>query len=138
MGKKWKPRVSGILLIIIGAGIPLCSVVFTILCAIPPAAYAQTVVLTIPLIIIAVWILPLYGGINALRRKNWRSALVGCIAGFFYILLPSLFLRTASVWTKWGNAQDSALTVSFYVLLLIPLLAIPTLVLIIMSKNEFE
>jgi len=134
--KIWKPTVSGILLIVIGAGIPLCSVVFTILGVY--AKFEQTVVLTIPLIIIVVWILPLWGGINALQRKNWRSALTSCITGFCYMLLFSLFLRTASVWTRWGNALESALTVSFYLLLLIPFLAIPTLILIIMSKKEFE
>jgi len=136
VSKTWKPKVAGRILITIGAGIPLLALIVTFPVYglfYPSDQYLFT---TGPVIILAVWLLPLVGGIYALQRRKWGLALAGSITALCYIVPFALVLvRLIKI-----SSQSSFLPmiVLFCLLLLITLLAIPATTFIIMSKNEFE
>jgi hypothetical protein len=139
MGTTWKPKAAGIILITIGIGIPLLPLVITIVYMLfyPPEQYAF---FTLPFIILALWVLTLAGGICALRRKKLRLVLAGSITAILYIV-PFLFLSVNLIMDYAIRKYDAnflPMTISFCLLLLITLPAIPATVFIVMSKKEFE
>ena len=138
--KTWRPIVAGRILITIGIGIPLLALIVTFPVYglfYPSDQYFFT---TGPVIILAVWVLPLLGGIYALRRRKWGLALAGSITALCYIV-PFAYISVNLIrnWI-WGHESLSMLpmTILFCLLLLITLAAIPATVFIAMSKNEFE
>jgi hypothetical protein len=135
----WKPKVAGIILIIIGIGIPLLPLVVTIVYMLfyPPEQYAF---FTLPFIILALWALPLAGGIYALRRKKLRLALAGSITAILYIV-PSVVLSANLIMDYVIRRYDAdflPMIILFCLLLLITLPAIPATVFIAVSRKEFE
>ena len=87
MEKTWKPKVAGIILITIGVGIPLLALIVTFPVYglfYPSDQYLFT---TGPVIILAVWVFPLIGGIFALRKRKWGLALAGSIVSIV-VLFP--------------------------------------------------
>ena len=88
----WKPIVGGILSIVSGA-------VFTVACLLILRASweeAPTLALANALVLILIGgILPIVGGIFALKRKRWKLALagsIGAIIGFVFSGVPALVL----------------------------------------------
>ena len=139
MEKTWKPKAAGIILIIIGVGIPLLALIATIVYTLfyPPDQYAF---FTLPFIVLALWVLPLAGGIYALKRKKWKLVLTGSITAILYIvpfLLLSVNLIADYVMRKY-DADFLPMIILFCLLLLITLPAIPATVFIALSKKEFE
>ena len=139
MENTWKPKVAGIILITIGIGIPLLPLVITIVYMLfyPPEQY---LFFTLPFIILALWVLPLAGGIYALRRKKLRLVLAGSITAILYIV-PFLLLSvnlTMDYAIRKYDVNFLPMIVLFCLLLLITLPAIPATVFIALSKKEFE
>jgi hypothetical protein len=139
MEKTWKPKVAGIILITVGIGIPLLALIVTFPVYglfYPSDQYAF---FTGPFIILAVWVLPLAGGIYALRRKKWRLALSGSITALCYIVpFAILSVNLIRNVTKYQEPDFLPMAILFCILLLITLLAIPATVFMAMSKKEFE
>ena len=139
METTWKPKVAGIMLMTIGVGIPLLPFVVTIVYILfyPPEQYFF---FTLPFIILALWVIPLAGGIYALRRKKWGLALAGSITALLYIV-PFVLLSanlTMDYMIRKYDADFLPMIILFCVLLLTTLLAIPATVCIAMAKKEFE
>jgi len=134
MEKIWKPKVAGIILITIGAGIPLLALVVTFPVYglfYPSDQYAF---FTLPFIILAVWLLPLAGGIYALRRRKWKLALAGSITALCYIV-PFAVLSVNLI--RYYESIMLPMIILFCLFLLITLAAIPATVFIVTSKSAF-
>ena len=131
----WKLKVAGIILVIIGAGIPLLAFIVTFVVYgifYPPEQYLFT---TGPVMILAVWLLPLIGGIYALRRMKWKLVLAGCISAISYIG-PCTYIAVNMI--RYYDSLMLPMIVLFCLLVLITLLAIPATVFIALSKKEFN
>jgi hypothetical protein len=136
MNKTWRPKVAGRILITIGVGIPLLALIVTFPVYglfYPSDQYLFT---TGPVIVLAVWVLPLVGGIYAMRRKKWRLALAGSIIAICYIVPFAILL--VDLIGKISQSSFLPMIILFCLLLLITLAAIPATVFIVTSKSEFE
>ena len=136
--KTWKPKVAGRILITIGVGIPLLALIVTLVYRLfyPPDQYFFA---TLPFIILALWVLPLAGGVYALRRKKWKLVLAGSITAFCYIAPFSILsVNLTRDMIKYHELDSLPLVILFCLLLLITLAAIPATVFIVTSKSEFE
>jgi len=139
MENTWKPKVAGIILITIGAGIPLLALIVTFPVYglfYPSDQYAF---FTLPFIILAVWVLPLSGGIYAFRRRKWKLALASSITALCYIVpFAILSVNLIRNLIRYNESVMLPMTILFCLLLLITLPAIPATVFIAVSKKEFE
>jgi len=140
MGNIWKSKAAGIILITIGAGIPLLALIVTFPVYglfYPSDQYAF---FTLPFIILAVWVLPLAGGIYALRRRKWRLALAGSITALCYIVpFTIISVNLIQNLIRYNESVTMIpMTILFCLLFLITILAIPATAFIVVSKNEFE
>jgi hypothetical protein len=87
--KTWKPTVTGILNIVVGA-LGLVSVVGILIALLFVYTYTEVDLVTVILIVCAVYsgvlgVLSLVGGIYALQRQKWGLAFVGSIAAVLLI-----------------------------------------------------
>jgi phosphotransferase system glucose/maltose/N-acetylglucosamine-specific IIC component len=124
------------ILITIGVGIPLLALIVTFPVYglfYPSDQYLFT---TGPVIILAVWALPLIGGIYALRRKKWGLVLAGSITALCYIVPFAIVLE--DLIGKISQSSFIPMIILFCLLLLITIAAIPATAFIAMSKKEFE
>jgi hypothetical protein len=131
----WKLRVVGITLITIGASIPLLALIVTFPVYglfYPSDQYAF---FTLPFIILALWMLPLVGGIYALRRRKWGLSLAGSITALCYIV-PFTIISVNLIRTY--DSLMLPMTILFCLLLLITLAGIPATIFVVMSKSEFK
>jgi len=139
MEKTWKPRVAGILNIIVGsqcliAGSGIFLFGFACSSFIGNFSHSQassTLVfysaIALPLFIVGA--LAIRGGLYALKRKRWRLALAGSIAAFLPLCI--LWLAIIVVFTaRWDPLN------AFFLFGL--LLGIAAIVFTMLSKNEFE
>ena len=140
MEKIWKPKVAGIILITIGAGIPLLALIvtFPVYGLFYPSD--QYLFRTGPVIILAIWMLPLFAGIYALRRRKWGLVLAGSITAICYIV-PFAYMSVDLI--KYHvimhyDVNFLPMVILYCLLLLITLPAIPATAFVIMSKSEFE
>ena len=130
-----KPKVAGIILITIGVGIPLLALIVTFPVYglfYPSDQYAF---FTLPFIVLAVWVLPLVGGIHALRRRRWGLVIAGSVTALCYIV-PFAVISVNLI--RYYESIMLPMIILFCLLLLITLAAIPATAFIIMSKIEFE
>jgi len=138
--KTWKPKVAGILDIIVGGQCLIAGsgiFLFGIACSsfIRNFSHSQassTLVfysaIALPLFIVGA--LAIRGGLYALKRKRWGLALAGSIAAF--LSLFSLRLAIIIIFTaRWEKPEDI-----FFLFGL--LLGIAAIVFTVLSKNEFE
>ena len=136
MKKKIKIKTAGIVLIIIGTGIPVLTLIvtFPIYGLLYPSD--QYLFTTGPIIILAFWLLPLIGGIYTLQRKRWKWVITGCITALCYIVPFSLLLVNKIKLI----AQTSfiPMIILFCLLLFLSLLAIPATAFLIVSRSEFR
>jgi len=139
MEKTRKPRVAGLILVTIGAGIPLLALIVTFPVYglfYPSDQYAF---FTLPFIILAVWLLPLAGGVYALRRRRWGLALAGSITALCYIVpFTILSVNLIRNLIRYNESVMLPMAILFFLLLLITLPAILATAFVIMSKSEFE
>ena len=118
MRKTVKPIIAGILAIISGAlGVPLAitSVHDFVVYERPFTEFADVFYLVLFIVALLISVLALVGGIFAVRRKRWKWALAGSIAAALTLALPLLYLLVISI----------------------PL-GIPAVILVAVSKREFE
>lgn len=127
MRKTWKPTVAGILLTIVGAGIPISVTVVGRFYPSRPG-WEQNALILGPLFALPIWLIPLAGSVLAIRRRWWKFTLTSSIIALSYMLPLGLF------WLGQGTLGKSVTDI----LLLIPLLAVPVIVLVSISKGEFE
>ena len=133
--KTWKSQVAGIILTTIGISIPLLAIIVTFPVyglLYPSDQYLFT---TGPVIILALWVFPLVGGIFACRRRRWGLVLAGSIIALCYIV-PFAILSANLI--RYYDSIMLPMTILFCLLLIITLAAIPATVFIIISKAEFE
>jgi len=139
MEKTRKPKVAGLILVTIGAGIPLLALIVTFPVYglfYPSDQYAF---FTLPFIILAVWLLPLAGGVYALRRRRWGLALAGSITALCYIVpFTILSVNLIRNLIRYNESVMLPMAILFFLLLLITLPAILATAFVIMSKSEFE
>ena len=139
MEKTRKPKVAGLILVAIGAGIPLLALIVTFPVYglfYPSDQYAF---FTLPFIILAVWLLPLAGGVYALRRRRWGLALAGSITALCYIVpFTILSVNLIRNLIRYNESVMLPMAILFFLLLLITLPAILATAFVIMSKSEFE
>jgi len=135
----WKPKVAGFILITIGFGIPLLALIVTFPVYglfYPSDQYAF---FTLPFIILAGWLLPLAGGVYALRRRKWGLALAGSITALCYIVpFAILSVNLIRNLIRYNESVMLPMAILFFLLLLITLPAILATAFVIMSKSEFE
>jgi len=140
--RTFKPKIAGVLLIIVGAGIPVFILLAMILVflrgEIDPLTGEKTdtgvILFGSVLLLFALWILPIIGGNKAIKRKRWKLCLWISIITLIYIpaITPAFGILAIN------SSISLTSTIIYYVVAVIPLLAIPALVLIAWSKQEFE
>ena len=135
MRRTWKLTTAGIILVTIGVGIPFLALIisFPVYGLFYPSD--QYLFTTGPVIILAVWVVPLVGGIYALRRKKWGLALAGAIIALCYIV-PFAILSVNLI--RYYESVMLPMIILFCLLLLITLASIPATSFIVTSKTEFE
>ena len=124
----------------IGIGIPLAALIvtFPVYGLFYPSD--QYLFRTGPVIVIAVWVLPLLGGICALKRKKWKLVLTGSITAICYIV-PFAYLSADLIRHHVIMHYDVnflPMVILYCLLLLLTLPAIPATAFVIISKSEFE
>ena len=131
MGKTWKPKVAGVLAIVVGTF--RCFVgllLITVYMSCPPspgfpmsggllAWLAATCYMVIG-------ILAIVGGIYALGRRKWGRAFIGSICAAFSVLVIPLVVHNLN-WTIYGSIFAPP-----------DILGILAVVLTVLSKGEFE
>jgi len=138
MEKTWKPKVAGILNIIVGSQCLIAGsgiFLFGIACSSflrnfgdSSSVLAFFSAIALPLFIVGT--LAVRGGLYALKRKRWGLALAGSIAAFLSLFSLRLAIIIAFV-ARWWNPEDV-----FFLSGL--LLGIAAIVFTALSKNEFE
>jgi hypothetical protein len=139
MEKTWKPTVAGILCIVAGA-----------LCVIPTIVVGWIYTPIRAALVIAP-IVPIVGGIFALRRRIWGLALAGSIFTFINTLIIgmffTIFLSVASLLNLFGSVDNpgvapasldplsNALIVG---LAICPIFGILAIVFIVKGRREFR
>ena len=142
MTQTCKPKIAGVLLTIVGAGIPVLVLLVMILVFlrgnIDPLTDEKTdtgvILFGAVILLFALWILPVIGGNTALKRKRWKLCLWTSIITLIYIpaITPAFGILAV-------NSTTSLFpTIFYYIVAALPLLTIPALVLIAWSKQEFE
>jgi hypothetical protein len=121
-------EIAGILLLIFGIGIPVISILVSILIALDPEL-GLIVLFTGPIIIIPLWVLPIIGGVFSIKRDHFVFALISSIIAFLYCI-PLVFFINMAVSNGYGNPS----------LLYVPLILISlaAFALILMSRDEFD
>jgi len=144
MERKWKPRAAGILCIIDG----LICVIPCILVALYFLSYGWRAGLGwltfAGALLVIVGIMPIVGGIYALRRRRWRLALAGSI----FTLLNSVILGVLGALVYIGAVADNFSVqpsdlIPFVVILIVGLaiygiLGLLALIFIIRGRREFS
>jgi len=138
----YKPKTAGILLIIIGIGIPALLILVLVLAFLrgeidPFASDKSNFAIILSgsvLLLFALWILPIIGGDKAIKRKKWNFCRWTSIITLVYIpaISPTFGILAAK------SYFSLAPTIVYCTVAAIPLLAIPALVLIVLSKPEFQ
>jgi hypothetical protein len=100
--RTWKPKTAGILCIIVGALFVIPSIVF-LRPSNPTVLFTAPTYLVLPAIVAAPGIMPIVGGIYALRRRRWGLALAGSILA----LLSSVILGIYGVVVLLGASVDN-------------------------------
>lgn len=140
MKRTWKPTVAGILCIIAGA-IGLIPIIEVALDVAREGVGWWVLIFALPAI---VPIVPIVGGINALRRKRWGLAVAGSILsliGFGILaLLATLAILLSPILVS--DAPDTTLAgldlgIPLVLLIFAVLGVLPT-ALLIMGKREFD
>jgi hypothetical protein len=143
--KTWKPTAAGILCIIAGAIglVPVIAVAVlfgglsSIIGGIPFIIFATL----IPLILFG--IMPIVGGIYALRRRRWGLALAGSICcplvGFVILGFYFLFVITANV-AVWPDTPTSGAMIPMIIGFIVGfvIFGILPIVFVILGKREFK
>lgn len=136
-----KPKAAEILLLTVGAGIPAFLLLVMILVflrgTIDPLTSEKTdfgiILLGFVLSLFAFRILPIIGGSKAIRRKRWPFYLWISIITLIYIpALATAFGVLAVI-----STVSLAPTIIYFIVAVIPLLAMPPLVLIACTRWEF-
>ena len=135
MIETWKPQVAGIMLITIGVSIPLLALIVTFPVYVLLYPSDQYLFTTESVIILALWVFPLVGGIFALRKRRWGLVLAGSIIAICYIV-PFAILSANLI--RYYDPIMLPMTILFCLLLIITLAEVPAAVFIIISKTEFE
>jgi hypothetical protein len=148
MERTWKPKAAGILCIIAGAIGVIPGMVSILLLAVMSLGTfhgwgAFVIILIIAGIITSIVVMPIVGGICALRRRRWRLALAGsicCILVGFVILafcLLFVWIGHVAIWPRTPEFGDTTpLIVGFIVGFVI--FGILPIVFVILGKREFE
>ena len=132
MERTWKPKAAGILCIIVGA-------VFVV-----PGIVLLPYVWWVAFVIIIPGIMPIVGGIYALRRRRWRLALAGSV-----LTLPScVILGIYGIIAFIAGISDNMdvklddltpLVIGFIVgVAILVILGILAIIFVILGKREFE
>ncbi|HEY93868.1 MAG TPA: hypothetical protein G4O15_02875 [Dehalococcoidia bacterium] len=136
MKKIIKLKTAGIMLMIIGTGIPVLTLIvtFPIYGLLYPSD--QYLFTTGPIIILAFWLLPLIGGIYTLQRKRWRWAITGSVTALCYIV-PFVLMLVDKIKVI-SQSSFLPMIILFSLLLFLSLLAIPATAFLILSRSEFR
>jgi hypothetical protein len=141
--RTWKPKAAGIFCIIVGALFVVPGIVF-LRPSDPIAFFTDPGYMVFVLAVIAPGIMPIVGGIYALRRRKWRLALAGSIL----TLLGSVILGIYGIIIFLGAVADNsdvtlrdatALAIGIIVCVTVSgILGLLSLILIIRGKREFR
>ena len=142
MKQTYKPKTAGILLIIVGAGIPALLLLSMILVflreTIDPSTGKITdfgiILLGSVLFLLALWVLPIIAGDKAIKRKKWNLCFWAAIISLIYIPAITPVFGILAI----NSSISFASTIVYYIVAVIPLLVIPALILLTVSKREFE
>ena len=127
--KTWKPVVAGYLLIIFGMGIPVVSILITVI-----SSNEQMVFFTGPMLILALWVLPIIGGFLAIKRKKFVFVFIGSIITLVYWFPIVLIIEASGAYVY----NDFFYLGCLFLYLPLLMLTIPAFVLLILSKKEFK
>jgi hypothetical protein len=141
--RTWKPKAAGIFCIIVGALFVVPGIVF-LTPSDPMAFFTDPSYMVLVLVVIAPGIMPIVGGISALRRRKWRLALSGSIL----TLLGSVILGIYGIIISLGAVADNsdvtlsdatALAIGIIVCVTVSgILGLLALILLIRGKREFR
>jgi hypothetical protein len=124
-------KTSGILLIICGISVPVIALLATIAISGDDPEKGLIAFATIPLMVIPVWLIPIIGGIFAIKRKKYKFVFISSIIAWVY-WIPSgiLTLGGLFVGSLWA----------LYCLPCIPLmlLTIPASINLLKAKKGFK
>ncbi len=95
MQKSWQPTAAGVLAIVAGAFNLLFALVFSITFSIAaPFSFALMTIGLIGALYLGTGVVAVIGGINALQRRHWGSALAGAICA---VMPPATVLGIVSI-----------------------------------------
>jgi len=138
MEKTWKPTAAGILCIIAGAIGMIPGILLALLFAFASVGWSRFI--GAPLIIVA--IIPIVGGIYALRRRIWRLALAGSIFALIVpvILVTFAMLLLAATLSEGLHDLDvpAILARIWYLIVGSGIPGILAIIFVIMGKREFK
>jgi len=145
MERTWKPTAAGILCIyagIIGL-IPVMAVAVLFVVASSMFGDIPFIIFAVLIPLILFGILPIVGGIYALRRRRWGLALAGSICcplacfvilGFYFVLS---FIGSVAVWPRTPESGDTIpMIIGFIVGFVI--FGILPIVFVILGRREFK
>ena len=128
MNRKWMPIAAGILEILAGFMFLASAFLYLMMLHVVGAPWAG---LSLAVILAGfLGILPVVGGICALRRRRWKLAFVGSLPTVpLFFIVPETLSGFANL--QWGISQ-------YYSFALSLLLSISPIVIIVLSKREFK
>ena len=128
MSRKWIPTTAGILEMLAGFMFLASAFLYLMMLHVVGAPWVG---LSLAVILAGfLGILPLVGGIFALRCRRWKLAFVGTFPTVpLFLIVPETLGKYADL--TWGIAQHYSFTLSL-------LLSIAPIVLIALSKREFK
>ena len=142
MEKTWKPTAAGIICIIAGVICVVSSIIFASFAAL----WGAGLLIIAPLVIVG--IVPIVGGIYALRRRIWGLALAGSIltligtaVSFVISLALGIFISLGPSDTP-GSTPPTIPDIFFYGFIvgftIFAILGILAIIFVIMGKREFK
>lgn len=129
MKRTWMPRAAGILCIIAGAIGMIPGIFLTLYVSLAPGGLSKA----IGALLAVVGIMPIVGGIYALRRRRWGLALAGSIAA---LIAPVVPLAIISVIASWPARSPVIGAMLLFSPLGIP--GILAIIFVIKGKGEFK
>jgi hypothetical protein len=143
MERTWKPKAAGIFCIIVGALFVIPGIVF-LRPSDPTTFFTAPTYMILPAIVMAPGIVPIVGGIYALKRRRWGLALTGSILA----LLGSVILGIYGIIVLLGATVDNpgvelsdltTLTVGIIVTVVVSgIFGLLAIIFVIRGRREFE
>jgi hypothetical protein len=128
-------KIAGILLIIYGIGVPLVLCLESLIVTTLDPETGLIAFILIPLLFIALWILPIIGGAFAIKRKHFIFTIISNVIALLYCVLNGGFILIA-IYEQLNYESYLYLALNSLCILWL-VLPVPSLILIMKSREDF-